>query len=56
MCHLNLEVRCNLKDPIPTMHFSELLSLALGVRKHEGWFSRHLVDPRPMLKEKALIR
>lgn len=56
MCHLNLEVRCNLKDPIPTMHFSELLSLALGVRKHEDWFSRHLVDPRPMLKEKALIR
>jgi len=56
MCHLNLEVRCSLKDPIPTMHFSELLSLALGVRKHEGWFSRHLVDPRPLLKEKALIR
>jgi heterodisulfide reductase subunit B len=56
MCHLNLEVRCSLKDPIPTMHLSELISLALGVRKHEGWFSRHLVDPRPMLKEKALIR
>ncbi len=56
MCHLNLEVRCSLKDPIPTMHFSELLSLSLGVRKYEGWFSRHLVDPRPLLKEKALIR
>ncbi len=56
MCHLNLEVRCSLKDPIPIMHFSELLSLALGVRKYEGWFSRHLVDPRPLLKEKALIR
>lgn len=56
MCHLNLEVRCSLKDPIPTMHFSELLSLALGVGKNKGWFSRHLVDPRPMLKQKALIR
>jgi len=56
MCHLNLEVRCSLKKPIPTMHFSELLSLALGVRNHGDWFSKHLVDPRPLLKRKALLR
>lgn len=56
MCHLNLEVRCSLKNPVPTIHFSELLSLALGESKYESWFPRHLVDPRPMLKSKGLIR
>jgi heterodisulfide reductase subunit B len=56
MCHLNLEVRCNLKNPVPTIHFSELFSLALGDSNYESWFPRHLVDPRPMLKSKGLIR
>ena len=56
MCHLNLEIRCGLKNPLPTMHFSELLSLALGVRDPGDWFSKHLVDPRPLLKRKALLR
>ena len=55
MCHLNLEVRCTLKQKIPTLHFSEILSLALGEKKHKRWFSRHLVDPRPLLKAKNLI-
>ena len=55
MCHLNLEVRCSLKQKIPTLHFSEILSLALGTKEHKGWFSRHLVDPRPLLKSKGLI-
>ncbi|MCJ7774083.1 MAG: heterodisulfide reductase-related iron-sulfur binding cluster [Desulfobacterales bacterium] len=56
MCHLNLEVRCNLKAQIPTMHFSELLCLALGTSKHKQWFSRHLVDPRPLLRSIDLIK
>jgi len=56
MCHLNLEVRCSLKNPVPTIHFSELLSLALGDSNYESWFPRHLVDPRPMLSRKGLIR
>lgn len=55
MCHLNLEVRCNLKSQIPTLHFSELLCLALGTSKHKKWFSRHLVDPRPLLRSIELI-
>jgi len=56
MCHLNLEVRCDIKNPVPTLHLSELLSLALGCGEHTSWFARHLVDPRPMLKARALIR
>jgi heterodisulfide reductase subunit B len=57
MCHLNLEVRATLKQKIPVMHFSELISLALGLGKEEqgGWFARHLVDPRPLLKAVDLL-
>jgi heterodisulfide reductase subunit B len=55
MCHLNLELRCDRKNKIPTLHFSELLSLAMGEKNYCGWFARHLVDPLPMLKSKGLI-
>ncbi len=55
MCHLNLEVRCTIKQPVPILHFSEVISLALGLGDHGDWFSRHLVDPRPLLKSKGLI-
>ncbi len=55
MCHLNVEMRCDLKNRIPVFHFSELLSLALGSARHKDWFSRHLVNPVPLLKIKGLI-
>lgn len=55
MCQLNLEIRCNLKHQIPTLHFSEVLSLALGTNKYKRWFPRHLVDPTPLLEERGLI-
>lgn len=55
MCQLNLEIRCNLAEPIPILHFSEALALALGAQDYEGWFKRHLVDPRPMLRQRQLI-
>jgi heterodisulfide reductase subunit B2 len=51
MCHLNLEVRCTLPDPIPIMHFSELLAMAAGDLQTNAWFKRHLIDPRPILKK-----
>ncbi|MBF0211157.1 MAG: hypothetical protein HQK68_09755 [Desulfamplus sp.] len=55
MCHLNMEIRCSIKNPIPTLHFSEILSLAMGIKDYKGWFERHIVDPVPMLKQKGLI-
>ena len=57
MCHMNLEVRCSLKEKVPVLHFSEIISLALGIAKSEykGWFSRHLVDPKPLLKALDLL-
>lgn len=38
MCHLNLEIRCSLENPIPILHFSELLSMALGAKDQKKWF------------------
>jgi heterodisulfide reductase subunit B len=55
MCQLNLEIRCNLKHQIPTLHFSEVLSLAMGTNKYKRWFPRHLVDPTPLLTRLGLI-
>ena len=55
MCHLNLEIRCSLNSPIPILHFSELLSLASSDVPKNGWFERHLIDPRPLLKRKGII-
>jgi heterodisulfide reductase subunit B len=55
MCHLNLEIRCTIKNPIPTLHFSELLSMALGSKDQKKWFPRHIVDPIPLLKKKGLM-
>ena len=31
MCHMNLEVRSTLKEQVPILHFSEILSLAMGL-------------------------
>ena len=55
MCYLNLEFRCDLKQPVPTLHFSEIYACALGEEDYNSWFSRHLVDPRPLLRSRGLI-
>lgn len=55
MCQLNIEVRCDLDQKLPILHFSEAMALALGVKDHEKWFNRHLIDPRPVLREHQLI-
>ena len=55
MCHMNLEVRCSIRRPIPIFHFSEILALAYGTHSHRDWFARHLIDPRPLLTRKGLL-
>ena len=55
MCHLNLEIRSDKPNQLPIFHFSEMLSLALGLEVSDTWFSRHLIDPRPLLSKKQLI-
>ena len=54
---MNLEVRTTLEQKIPVLHFSEIISLALGSDKQaqKNWFARHLIDPRPLLKAIDLL-
>jgi heterodisulfide reductase subunit B len=57
MCHMNLESRCTSRRPVPVLHFSEALALAMGVDNGAvaAWLARHLIDPRPLFKELNLI-
>ncbi len=55
MCQLNLEIRGSGKIKLPIFHFSEVLALALGAVDYAAWFSRHLVDPSPILQHLDLV-
>jgi heterodisulfide reductase subunit B len=55
MCQMNLEIRSRLPGKTPVFHFSELLALSLGIGGGKGWFRRHLIDPRPLLRARKLI-
>jgi heterodisulfide reductase subunit B len=56
MCHMNLEIRSDTQEEaLPIFHFSEILSLAFQHQDTDAYFARHLIDPRPMLKQCQLI-
>ncbi|MBA7600880.1 8-methylmenaquinol:fumarate reductase membrane anchor subunit [subsurface metagenome] len=62
MCQSNLDTRqkeisreTGKKYHIPVFYFTELMGLAFGDPSVEKWLSRHIVDPRPLLKQKGLI-
>ncbi|MBI9075763.1 MAG: hypothetical protein JEZ02_10160 [Desulfatibacillum sp.] len=55
MCHLNLEIRATAKRKIPVMHFSELLAIAMGDAGKKDWFSRHIIDPIPLLRARGIL-
>lgn len=62
VCQSNLDSRqeeisvdSGRKYGIPVFYFTELMGLALGDSSAKKWFSRHMVDPRPLLEEKGLI-
>ncbi len=55
MCHMNLEIRSKPEEALPIFHFSEILALAFGKGGTNAYFERHLIDPRPMLKQCHLI-
>jgi heterodisulfide reductase subunit B len=39
----------------PIFYFTELMGLAFGDPSVEKWLSRHMVDPKPLLRQKGLI-
>lgn len=55
MCQMNLEIRSRHPGKTPIFHFSELLALSMGIGGGMGWFRRHLIDPRPLLRSRKLI-
>ena len=62
MCQSNLDSRqkeisreTGKKYHVPVFYFTELMGLAFGDPSVEKWLSRHMVDPRPLLKKKGLI-
>ncbi len=42
------------KSPLPVFYFTELMGIAFG-EPSGGWLRAHLVDPRPLLNQLALI-
>jgi heterodisulfide reductase subunit B len=62
MCQANLDLsqeRISNKSGkdyyLPVFYFTELIGLALGHPEAGNWLARHLVDPRPLLKDKGLL-
>jgi heterodisulfide reductase subunit B2 len=62
MCQANLDLpqeRISRKSStdyyLPVLYFTELIGLALGHPDVDKWLAGHLVDPRPLLREKGLI-
>ena len=61
MCQANLDTRQDeirrerdLPYQMPVFFVTELIGLALGMRDVAGWLDKHLVDPRPVLRERGL--
>lgn len=55
LCQTNLEMRQTGEPRMPAFYFTELLGLAFGIPAARGWWSKHLVDPRPLLDSVSLL-
>lgn len=60
LCQVNIEMRQSDKknrfatEKMPTFYFTELLGLALGLPESKNWWSKHLIDPGPVLSSAGL--
>jgi heterodisulfide reductase subunit B len=61
MCQANLDlyqpqIAAQLGRPLglPIFYFTELIALALGHPQAPGWLKRHMVDPRPLLRQAGM--
>ena len=55
ICQINLDTRQASEVKVPVFYFTELMALAFGLPGVEKWFSKHTVDPRPLLRERGLL-
>jgi heterodisulfide reductase subunit B len=56
LCQVNLEMRQPQAEKVPSFYFTELLGLALGLPEAQGWWGKHLIDPRPLLRSLSLAQ
>jgi len=56
LCQMNLEMRQRGNDKLPSFYFTELMGLAFGLPEAERWWTKHLIDPRPLLRSLGLVR
>jgi len=49
MCQANLEMRQGNRQ-MPVFYFTELMGLAFGLPETDKWWSKHIIDPRPLLR------
>lgn len=56
LCQMNLEMRqAKNGSSMPIFYFTELIGLAFNLPESSKWWSKHLVSPINLLKEKHLI-
>ncbi len=55
LCQVNLEMRQLQEPKLPAFYITELLGLAFGLPEAEGWWQKHLIDPRPLLNQAGLV-
>lgn len=58
LCHANLDARqtqMQIDPPLPVLYFTQLMAIALGLAPEVAALEKNLVDPRPILRMRALI-
>jgi len=55
LCQMNLEMRQHGRDKLPSFYFTELMGLAFGLPDAQKWWTKHLIDPRPLLRSLGLV-
>ncbi len=50
MCQANLDMRQGDRK-MPVFYFTELMGWAFGLPEADKWWSKHLIDPRPVLRK-----
>ena len=59
LCHMNLDARqfqMEIDRPVPIMYFTQLIAIALDLPPKAAALNKNIVDPRPMLIDKGLIK
>ncbi|MBN1667795.1 MAG: 4Fe-4S dicluster domain-containing protein, partial [Anaerolineales bacterium] len=60
LCHMNLDARqmhmgLDERETLPILYFTQLMGLALGLPIKTLGLHKHLVDPRPLLRQKGFL-